>query len=142
MDTTNFVLDVKGALIKDSRMVIYDYNPETIERIITEMKKLNIRRIICMCYDDISLLSNSVRKLKEVRIYQKTDTSFKETAIGDVYQLYNPDGEIFINGPFQKCAICKNWFMYNKEELKFLESKGIKGTITCKRCKGRRVISA
>ena len=102
------------------------------------MKNRNIKRLIFTCTKSLQGF-HGVKEVKDVKIYHKLDGVFKEEAVEEVYQLYNKEGKEFINGPFQKCKICKNWFKFTESELQFLKEKELKGTCTCKRCKGRRV---
>ena len=104
------------------------------------MQVLKIKRIIFTCRRDLTGISEHVSEIKDVRMYHKLDRGdFSEEILTGVYQIYNDKGKHFLNGPFQQCNICKNWFMFGDNELEFFAKHEIARTRTCKRCKGRKV---
>ncbi len=129
-------------MIKDGKAIIKgELTKELIDATIRTMVSFNIKRIIFQCYNpDIAKYSSAIKKIEDVREYRKEENGFVEYPVTDVYQIFNPEGIHFINGPFQKCKICKNWVRYSQEELDFFKEHDLKGTATCKRCKGRKVV--
>lgn len=128
-------------LLEDGHMTIFK-NPtqDLINNLLEEMKVKNIKRLIFTCNKLLEGFYN-IREIKDIKVYYKTNGIFKEYIMeGQVYQLYNPEGKKFINGPFQRCKICRNWFKITESESEFLKEKGLEITKTCKRCKGRKVV--
>lgn len=138
-----FFIKSKSAVahIEDGYMSIYgEPDKELIYNMLCLMEELNIKRIIFACRKKIAGLSSTIREIKDVKEYHLRSGKFVEESVGNVYQIYNPKGKYFSNGPFQQCKICKNWFRYTTEEVTFFKEIGINGTKTCKRCKGRKVV--
>lgn len=130
------------AYIEDGYMSIYgEPDRELVANIFFMMEELDIKRIIFVSRKPITHLSSAIKEIKDVREYYLLFGKFTEGKVDNVYQIYNPKGKYFCNGPFQRCKICKNWFRYTTEELAFFRQNNINGTATCKRCKGRKVVN-
>lgn len=123
-------------MIKDGNMNISgEFTKELVDRLIDLMKELNIKRIIAKTYKMIpqkNAIHPAITSIRGVKLYQCIEEGFKELGVKNVYQFFNESGKHFVNGPFQKCKQCSNWFRFSEEEIRFMDSNGIH---ICKRCR-------
>lgn len=116
-------------------------NEESLYKdIFSYMKENNIKRIIFKTKDKLKVDLPFLTEIRDVKSYIKVEGIFKEEDIPHIYQIYNKNGSSFVNGPFQRCKICGNWFKISDEEKEFMNSRMVSHNRMCKRCKGRKVL--
>jgi len=144
----NYIIEVKingaKAFIEDGEMLILgEPSKMLIDNILAEMESKDIKRIVFTCSKgkELKNLHPALTEITGVKTYHKfRDGKFKEEEVRNVFQIHNPEGHDFYNGPFQKCKVCNNWFKFQLSELEFFEENKINPTRTCKECRGRKLI--